>query len=246
MEGDSLESTPSLSSLGLAPPPPLPPLPSLPPTPHPLPSSSIYPSISTAVLPSTLPSLPASTPTSATASAAASVSSLSLSSSSLSLAVTTSNSSDHAPAPRGRSSARPPSTRRRTKLSSEERAKILEVRRQRACLRCKMLKIQVSVKLAPNWPQRQGGGGGKVISYHAKTPSAQKKTRASRASPQQSGATSAKCYRFVTVCALGSLMLIFFTGVSSPWFTYISLVVSKNIKKRAMISILYISNIPLT
>ena len=33
---------------------------------------------------------------------------------------------------------------KRTKLSSEERAKVLEIRRQRACLRCKMLKIQCS------------------------------------------------------------------------------------------------------
>lgn len=45
---------------------------------------------------------------------------------------------------RGRSIRQPSTNRRRTKLSSQERAKILEVRRQRACLRCKMLKIQCS------------------------------------------------------------------------------------------------------
>ncbi|KJR80286.1 uncharacterized protein SPSK_05097 [Sporothrix schenckii 1099-18] len=54
-----------------------------------------------------------------------------------------SGSGSSSDAVRGRSS-RPPSTRRRSKLSSQERAKILEVRRQRACLRCKMLKIQCS------------------------------------------------------------------------------------------------------
>ncbi|CAK7222868.1 hypothetical protein SBRCBS47491_005010 [Sporothrix bragantina] len=134
MEEDSLVSTPSLASLGLAPP-------SQHPHQQPL-LSSTYPSLSAAVLPSSLTTLPSA---SASASTPASVSSShSLSSSSLSLAPTASSSSDHAHVLRGRSSARPPSTRRRTKLSSQERAKILEVRRQRACLRCKMLKIQCS------------------------------------------------------------------------------------------------------
>ena len=68
------------------------------------------------------------------------------SSSSLSLASSLSASasasaSDHVL--RGRTT-RQRNTRRRTKLSSQEREKILEVRRQRACLRCKMLKIQCS------------------------------------------------------------------------------------------------------
>ncbi|CAK7229112.1 hypothetical protein SCUCBS95973_007110 [Sporothrix curviconia] len=117
MEEDSLVLTPSSSSLGLAPLPP---------------ASSTYPSLSTAVLPSSSISTPVSAspslPHAATAPAPA----------------PSASASGHAHVLRGRLSARPPSTRRRTRLSSQERAKILEVRRQRACLRCKMLKIQCS------------------------------------------------------------------------------------------------------
>ncbi|CAK7267959.1 hypothetical protein SEPCBS119000_002813 [Sporothrix epigloea] len=117
MEDESV-STPSLSLLGLAPPP-----------------STVNLTRSNAASPSSLSPVPVSSPSSSSPS-------LSLSSSSLSLAAPASSSSDNANLLRGRSSARPTSTRRRNKLSLQERAKILEVRRQRACLRCKMLKIQ--------------------------------------------------------------------------------------------------------
>ena len=41
--------------------------------------------------------------------------------------------------------------RRKTKLSTEARLKVLEVRRQRACLRCKLLKIEVGPSHAPEY-----------------------------------------------------------------------------------------------
>jgi len=40
--------------------------------------------------------------------------------------------------------------RRTTKLSAEAKQKVLEVRRQRACLRCKLLKIEVMLPIPPD------------------------------------------------------------------------------------------------
>ena len=48
----------------------------------------------------------------------------------------------HAPSSRRPHPPRPP--RPRIKYTDEEKAKIQQVRRQRACLRCKMLRIRVS------------------------------------------------------------------------------------------------------